>query len=199
MSGQMIIGLTGGIGSGKSTAAACFRKLGIPVLDADYYARKALDKGTACYERTVALLGREFLKEDGTIDRKKVADVVFKNEDLRSGLNAIIHPYVLEQMQKHTKECSEPRVIWEVPLLFESGYDRCCNRTVTILCREDIRIRRICERDGITEEQAMDRIKAQMTDKRRASLADDVLYNEGTEQELMHRVAQLTKQWKTDR
>lgn len=199
MSRQMIIGLTGGIGSGKSTAAACFRKLGIPVLDADYYARKALDKGTVCYERTVALFGREFLKEDGTIDRKKVADMVFKNEDLRSGLNAIIHPYVLEQMKEHTKECSETCVIWEVPLLFESGYDRCCDRTVTILCRENIRIRRICERDGITEEQAMDRIKAQMTDERRASLADNVLYNEGTEQELMHRVAQLVKQWKMDR
>ena len=199
MSGQMIIGLTGGIGSGKSTAAVCFRRLGFPVLDADHYARHALDKGTVCYDRTVALFGPDYLKEDGTIDRKQLADAVFKNEELRNGLNAIIHPYVLDQMKDNTGKCSEACVVWEVPLLFESGYDRCCDRTVAILCGESIRIRRICERDGISEEQALDRIRAQITDERRAYLANDILYNEGTEQELMHRIAQLVKKWKADK
>ena len=199
MNEPRIIGLTGGIGSGKSTAAACFRNLGIPVLDADYYARNALEQGTACYDRTVELFGREYLKSDGTIDRRRLADTVFNNDRLRNELNAIIHPYVLEQLKETSKNCPDGYVIWEVPLLFESGYDRCCDRTVAILCREDIRIRRICERDGISEKQAMDRIRAQMTDEEKAIRADDVLYNEGTEQELMHRVAQLVQKWKAYR
>lgn len=195
----MIIGLTGGIGSGKSTAAACFLRLGIPVLDADTYARKALDPGTACYNRTIERFGRGYLNEDGTVNRKHLAETVFGDEKRRNELNGIIHPYVLDRMKADSDAISSDRVIWEVPLLFESGFDRCCDLTVAVLCREDLRIERILKRDGISEKQAKDRIRAQISDEERATRADEILYNEGTEQELMHKVAQLVKKWKADR
>ncbi len=199
MSKPLIIGLTGGIGSGKSTAASYFQNLGIPVLDADAYAREALDPGTECYLKTVECFGNEYLKEDGTIDRKHLAETVFKDDRRRRELNGIIHPYVLDRMKDQTRQIGSSLVIWEVPLLFESGFDHYCDTTVAVLCREDLRIRRICERDGISWEQAMDRIRAQIPDEKRAVLADEILLNEKTEQELMHQVAQLVRRWKTGR
>ena len=139
----MIIGLTGGIGSGKSTAAACFRKLGIRTLDSDQYARHALDPDTDCYRKTVQLFGPGCLKQDGTVDRAFVADKVFQDEGLRKQLNGIIHPYVLECLLSESHAEGEEYIVWEVPLLFESGFDAYCDRTVAVLCREEIRIERI--------------------------------------------------------
>lgn len=199
MSMPVIIGLTGGIGSGKSTAAVCFQSFGIPVLDADTFAREALEPETSCYWKTLECFGEEFFKEDGTIDRKRLAETVFKDEKRRLELNRIVHPYVLDRMRKESQRIASQSVIWEVPLLFESGFDSCCDITVAVLCREDLRIRRICARDGVSIEQAQDRIRAQISDEKRAALADEVLYNEGTEQELMHKVAQLVQKWKAVR
>lgn len=199
MSKPIIIGLTGGIGSGKSTAAVCFRSLGIPVLDADTFAREALEPETPCYRKTLECFGEEYIKEDGTIDRKRLAETVFKDEKRRLELNGIIHPYVLDRMNEESRRIASQSVIWEVPLLFESGFDRCCDITVAVCCREDLRIQRICERDGVSIEQARDRIHAQISDENRAALADEVLSNEGTEQELMHKVAQLVRKWKVVR
>jgi dephospho-CoA kinase len=196
MSKPLIIGLTGGIGSGKSTAASIFQTFGIPVLDADTFAKEALNPGTVCYQRTLDCFGKEYFKEDGTVDRKRLAETVFKDEKRRNELNGIIHPYVLDRMNEETRHISNECVIWEVPLLFESGFDRCCDITVAVLCREDLRIRRICLRDGASDAQARERLRAQISDEKRAAMADEILYDEGTEQELMHRAAQLVRKWK---
>ena len=193
---SMIIGLTGGIGSGKSTAAECFRKLGLITLDADRFSREALDPGTDCYAKTIQLFGKECLKTDGTIDRAYVAGKVFSDENLRNRLNGIIHPYVLERMLTESRLASANHVIWEVPLLFESGFDAYCDRTVAVLCRDEIRIERICRRDHMTRTQALSRIRAQISDEERMKRADDYLWNEGEEQQLMHSVAALVQKWK---
>lgn len=195
MSKPRIIGLTGGIGSGKSTVAQCFRKFGVKTLDSDHYARNALTLGNDCYIKTVDLFGPACKKTDGTIDRSYIADQVFRDPALREALNAIVHPFVLRCLFEETELINEEKVIWEVPLLFESGFDHYCNRTVAIICSQEIRVSRICERDHLTEQQALERIRSQMTDGERASRADDVLYNEGTLQELMHAVGMLLKKW----
>lgn len=190
-----IIGLTGGIGSGKSTAADCFREYGIPVLDADVIARAALEPETDCYRKTVALFGPACVLVDGTIDRRYVASRVFSNEPERAALNAIIHPFVLETMQRETERLGAECVVWEVPLLFESGFDAYCNRTVAVLCDESIRVDRVCRRDGLTEEQARSRVRAQMTDADREALADAAIRNEGDRAALAAAIETLLCEW----
>ena len=138
------IGLTGGIASGKSTVAGFFRTWGAFVADADEISRHALDPGTACYERTVAAFGRGILCADGTVDRKKVAALVFSDQALLATLNGIIHPYVRETIQRMSEqafaESPDRLIVWDVPLLFETGYDRDCAKTVVVTARQDLRI-----------------------------------------------------------
>ena len=193
-----IIGLTGGIGSGKSTVSFFFRQAGIPVIDADAISRAALDPGTDCYQKTVALFGPECLHADGSANRQWIAAQVFSNTASREALNAIIHPYVLQVMQETTAQMDAPIVIWEVPLLFESGYDHFCDRTVAVLCDEKQRIQRILQRDGVSEEQACARIRAQITDEQRKSLATEVIYNEGDREELQKQVLSLLERWRNE-
>lgn len=174
---RIVIGLTGGIGSGKSTVAAYLRGRGIPVLDADLYSKEALEPNGACYADVVALFGEDILDPFGRIIREKVAKAVFSDEQKRKQLNGIVHPYVLACLGRDT-EPHTGAVVWEVPLLFESGFDRCCDEVWTVTAREETRIRRIVERDRCSEEAARARIRAQASDAERIARADAVLENE---------------------
>jgi len=127
MSDYAAIGLTGGIASGKSTVAELFRSWGAFVADADEISRHALDKGTRCYEQTVKAFGRQILLADECVDRKKVASIVFSDPKARDLLNGIVHPYVheviLSESEKAYCKGSYRLIVWDVPLLFETGYD----------------------------------------------------------------------------
>lgn len=195
MNGTEIIGLTGGIGSGKSTAADFFAAKGIPVLDADRYARRALDPGTDSYDQTVELFGASVVRPDGTLRRDRIAVSVFSDAALRTRLNGIVHPFVLRQMLRDTAKTQAKRVVWEVPLLFESGFDAFCDRTVAIACDEAVRTARIMARDGMTEEQARARIRAQMTDEQRAARATASVQNDGDIAALYDRLDALLSAW----
>ena len=191
---HIIIGLTGGIGSGKSSAAHIFAKKEIPVLDADFFSRNALETGTDCHYKTVELFGRECLNSDGSINRKYVAELVFSDISLREQLNAIIHPFVQTMLIDETKRLRSRFVVWEVPLLFESGFDQECDVTVAVLCSEKIRIRRIMERDHVSRKQAKSRIDAQLTDRQRKEKADYTIRNEGDLEQLEKKVISLLEQ-----
>lgn len=191
---HIIIGLTGGIGSGKSSAAHVFAKKDIPVLDADFFSRNALETGTDCYYKTVDLFGKECLNPDESINRKYVAELVFSDLSLREQLNAIIHPFVQTMLINETKKLSSRFVVWEVPLLFESGFDQKCDVTVAVLCSEKIRIRRIMERDHVSRKQAKSRIDAQLTDRQRKEKADYTIRNEGNLEQLEKKVISLLEQ-----
>ena len=193
---RAVIGLTGGIGSGKSTAAAYFRRMGIPVLDADAISRAALDPGTVCHAKTLALFGDGVKSPDGSLNRRAIAERVFSDESLRQKLNAIIHPYVLSVLRRETERSDASCVIWEVPLLFESGFDAFCTRTLAVLADESVRIRRVTARDGVTREHAAARIAAQITDAERAARATDTVTNNGTEAELFHELDRVLAKWK---
>lgn len=177
-----IIGITGGIGSGKSTLAACFSAHGIPVIDADAIARFALTPQSTCFKDAMALFGPEAKRADGTADRAVIAEKVFHDPNKRAALNEVIHPYVLNEMLRLADACGEPLAVWDVPLLFESGVDAFCACTVAVLCDEEIRIRRVIDRDGADEEKTRARIRAQITDAEREQLATYTLRNEGTKQ-----------------
>lgn len=175
-----IIGITGGIGSGKSTLAHCFAERGIPVFDADEISRFALTPDSGVFGDVVELFGHESLRSDGTLDRAYLAAKVFADRYAREALNAIVHPFVIDELLRRTAASEAPLAVWDVPLLFESGVDAFCACTVAVLCSEDIRIARAVLRDGSDEEQVRARIRAQITDETREKLATYTIRNEGT-------------------
>ena len=176
-----IIGITGGIGSGKSTLAAQFFAHGIPVIDADEIARFALTKESSCFTEAMALFGPDALREDGTADRAYVASEVFRDPKKRAALNAVVHPFVRDEMLRRAETCEAPLCVWDVPLLFESGVDAFCACTIAVLCEEELRVARVMLRDGTDEEKTRARIAAQISDEERERLATFSIRNEGTE------------------
>ena len=189
------IGLTGGIASGKSTVAQLFRDWGAYVADADEISRRALDPGTDCYENTVAAFGRDILFADGTVDRKKVAGIVFSDPKALAILNGIIHPYVRETIRANSEkafaEASDRLIVWDVPLLFETGYEKEVVKTVVVTARQDIRVQRIVDRDGSTKASALRRIRNQMPDREKVRRADIVIRNNGSLDELEQRTREV--------
>ena len=176
-----IIGITGGIGSGKSTLASCFLNAGIPVLDADAISRTALSPDSPCFPYAVSLFGSQVVLPDGTLDRSYIADRVFHDTKLLRKLNAIVHPYVMHTLLERTEDCDQPLIVWDVPLLFESDCDAFCACTVAVLCRKSIRIKRVMQRDGSTEEQVRARMAKQTTDAFRKASATYTIRNEEDE------------------
>ena len=195
MSTYAPIGLTGGIASGKSTVAGLFRAWGAFVADADRISRHALDIGTACYDRTVTAFGRDILRSDGTVDRKKVASIVFSDPQALTILNGIIHPYVheviLEESEKAFLQSPRRLIVWDVPLLFEAGYAAEAASVVVVTARQSLRIQRIVERDGSTKAAALRRIRSQMPDREKVRRADIVIRNNGSREELEQRTREV--------
>ena len=186
------IGLTGGIGSGKTTAACRFAELGAHVYHADEVSRSALDPGAACYDRVVSEFGQEIVLPDGTIDRRRLGEIVFANEDKLFALNEIIHPYVIGELfsraEQDFSQTPYKIAVFEVPLLFESGMNARMDRNIVVSSTEENRIRRVMERDNFPREQVLARMRAQMPENEKRLLADDILENNGTQEELLAQV-----------
>ena len=199
--GYLKIGLTGGIGSGKTTAAKRLLALGARVYHADEISRRALDPGAVCYDRVVSAFGREILQSDGTIDRKRLGQLVFSDEEKRQRLNGIVHPYVIEELFARAERdlLNEPDgiAVFEVPLLFESGLHTMMDHNVVVSCTVENRIRRVMARDDLTREQVLARIQAQMPEEEKLLLADSILFNNGTEDDLIAQVDALYDTLKT--
>ena len=199
--GYLKIGLTGGIGSGKTTAAKRLLALGARVYHADEISRRALDPGAVCYDRVVSAFGREILQSDGTIDRKRLGQLVFADEEKRQRLNGIVHPYVIEELFARAESdlANEPDgiAVFEVPLLFESGLHTKMDYNIVVSCTEENRVRRVMERDNLTREQVLARIQAQMPEEEKLLLADSILFNNGTEDDLIAQVDALYDTLKT--
>lgn len=189
------IGLTGGIGSGKSTAARRFAALGAHVYHADEISRRSIDPGAACYESVVSAFGQEIVNPDGTINRRRLGEIVFEDEEKRLMLNGIIHPYVINEIFSCAERdlSSDPNgiVVFEVPLLFESGMDAKMDANIVVFCEEEMRIRRVMERDKLPREQVIARMRSQMSEEDKILRADFVLENNGTEDTLIQQVDDL--------
>lgn len=196
------IGLTGGIGSGKSTAARRFAELGAAVYQADEISRQALEPGAACYQQVIDAFGESIRSKDGSIDRKALARIVFSDEEKRNELNAIIHPYVIDQLFSRAKNDLSSRrgaiAIFDVPLLFESGLDAEMEQNIVVVCDEKERVRRVVERDGASREQALARIRAQMPEEEKRLRAGYVLDNNGTPEQLIRQVDALYQTLKAE-
>ena len=171
-----VVGLTGGIGSGKSTVARFFNELGVPVYIADQEARQLTDTDPEIRTAIIELLGKEAYQED-VLNRAFVASKVFANTHLLEALNAIIHPRVAKHFQDWLKRQHSPYVIKEAAILFESGSYKDCDHVILVQAPLEERIRRVMKRDGVAEEEVRARIANQWPEDKKAALADTILLN----------------------
>lgn len=179
----IVIGLTGSIASGKSTISAMFEDYAIPVIDADKLAREVVEPGEKALEKIVEAFGEEILAENGTLNRKKLGSIIFANEEKREQLNYIVHPAVRKRMtSKRDRLISdgERAVVLDIPLLFESELTHYVDKTMVVYVTEKTQLKRLRDRDHITEKEAMQRINAQISVEKKASMADAVINNNGS-------------------
>lgn len=181
----VLIGLTGGIASGKSTVAETLRDLGAIIVDADQLSREVVAAGTDGLAEVAAAFGPEVIDEHGEMNRAAVGAVVFADEQRRNELNSIIHPRVRAASQRLVDEAgSDDVVVQDVPLLVESGQAERFDLVLVVHTDEPTRIQRMVELRSMTREDAEARIRAQATDEQRAAVADVVLVNHGTVDDL---------------
>ena len=186
----MRIGLTGGIGSGKSAVSRLLAERGAVVIDSDVIAREVVEPGTPGLAAVVAEFGADILRADGTLDRERLGGIVFADEGARRRLNAIVHPLVGARSAEIVGSAPPHAVlVHDIPLLVENGLAANFTLVLVVETPIDLRIERLTRDRGITEEAARARIAAQATDAERHAVADVVIVNDGTLEELRERVA----------
>ena len=174
---MFIVGLTGGIGSGKSTIAQHFIELGITCIDADLTAREVVQPGEPALDAISQYFGETILLADGSLDRRKLREEIFANPSAREWLNELLHPLIRQRMLQQCQQANSPYCILMVPLLFENNLQSLVQRTLVIDVDEATQIRRTMLRDKTTEEQVKAIITTQCSRQQRLTLADDVIVN----------------------
>lgn len=191
-----LIGLTGGVGSGKTTVAEMLRELGAQVVDADEAAHAVYEPGSPGFDAVVREFGPEFV-EGGHIDRSRLGELVFRDDDARRRLNAIVHPLVRDWMALRTAEAAERGaevVVQDVPLLFENGLERLFSTVVLVYVPEEVQVERLVSGRGFTPERAHAMIAAQMPIENKRGLAHHVINNSATREETLTQVRAIWKQ-----
>jgi dephospho-CoA kinase len=171
-----IIGLTGGIGSGKSTVLALFKALGAVAYVADIEAKKLMNSDAALRNEIIKLFG-EKAYENGELNRSYISSIVFNNEEKLNALNALVHPKVREDFQHFIKTQKADFVIYEAAILFESGSNQFCDYIITVIADFNHKIERIMKRDGVSEAQVLERMKNQSDDDYKIKKSDFVIRN----------------------
>jgi dephospho-CoA kinase len=190
---MLVVALTGGIGSGKSTVGQFFAQLGATVIDSDQLARDVLERGSIGFDEVVAKFGDQILK-NGQIDRQLLASIVFKDPVKRSELEQITHPLIRKAFAEVIAGSSSSSiVINQIPLLVESNHDYKFDHVITVSAAEGIRTQRLLKR-GLTGDQIRQRMQAQATDQIREGIADSVIINEKEEQDLSNQVEKIWEQ-----
>jgi len=191
-----VFGLTGNIGSGKSTVAAMLREAGIPVLDADRISREVTAPGGRAYDAVVQAFGGGIVRDDGSIDRKRLGEIVFSDPSLRARLEAITHPAILEAMKGAIavieREGHRAAVV-EATLIHESGKKGMVEAVISVTCDRETAISRLAARDGMSRRQAEARLRAQMDADRKAGASEYVIDNSGTIGETRRQVERLAR------
>jgi dephospho-CoA kinase len=191
-----IDGLTGNIGSGKSTVAGMLREAGIPVLDADRISREVTAPGGRAYDAVVQAFGRGILRDDGSIDRKRLGEIVFSDPRRRSQLEGITHPVILEAMKEALagieREGHRAAVV-EATLIHETGRKGLFEAVISVTCDRETAISRLAARGGMSRGQAEARLRAQMDAARKADASDYLIDNSGTLDETRRQVAALAE------
>ncbi|CAB4717921.1 unannotated protein [freshwater metagenome] len=185
-----VIGLTGGIGSGKSLAAEYFSDLGALVIDADQLARAAIERGSSGFDEVVAIFGDSVLT-NGEINRRYLGEIIFKDQGLRTQLESIIHPWVRNEFEAAVASLTgDQRLVYEIPLLFETGGAERFDLVITVEADIELRMARL-QAKGLLISEIKARIAAQATRQQRESIADFVIENSGSEDDLLRKVENI--------
>lgn len=188
------IALTGGIATGKSHVRARFEELGVPTIDSDVLSRDAVAPGTAGLAAVVDRFGRDVLDARGALDRHKLASVVFADPDARRALEAIVHPEVRRATDEWFASLDPARhafALADIPLLYEVGRDRDFDAVIVVACEPGTQVRRVMDRDGLSEAEARQRIAAQLPLDEKVRRADHVIRTDGTPAETDRQVREL--------
>lgn len=194
-----MIGLTGGIASGKSTVADILRRLGAAIVNADVLAREVVEPGQPAWQGIVDTFGADVLQSDKTLDRQKLRKIIFDNPDARKKLEAIIHPKVralAEQRIRENGAAGYEIVVYEVPLLFEGNIHHWVRPVILVACDPAIQIGRLVQRDKVIEADAQKHLAAQMSLAEKRKLADYTIENDGTLEDLERQVRAILDQIK---
>jgi len=175
------IGITGGIGSGKSTVCKVFKVLDVPVFEADLVARQLMNSDAKVRIQLIELFGSSVYLPDQTVDRKFLSEIVFNNPTFLANLNSIVHPAVLNAFEDWCENQQSPYILHEAAILFESGFYKLMDKIIVVATNEQERIQRVMKRDKTSEELVRQRIRNQWTDEQRIKLADFVINNNDNE------------------
>ncbi|MCA0119832.1 dephospho-CoA kinase [Bacillus sp. RSS_NA_20] len=176
----LVIGLTGGIASGKSTVSQMIKEKGIRVVDADIIAKEAVSKGSAALHQIVQTFGEEVLLPNGELNRQQLGAIIFSDEEKRKKLNAIVHPEVRKEMLEQRDEGvsnNETFVVLDIPLLFESKLEGLVDRIIVVYTTPELQLSRLMNRNDLSEEEALNRIHSQQSLEEKCQKADRVIEN----------------------
>jgi dephospho-CoA kinase len=194
---MILVGLTGGVATGKSTVAKMFKQYGAVVIDADLLVRQVVEPGKPAWRKIVKTFGTAVLNPDRTLNRRELGAVVFRNRTKLHRLEHIIHPLVAREQARLTKEAAQKNpqavVIYDVPLLFEAKIDKRVDRTIVVTADRDTQIARLKKRNGLSRAEAIRRIHSQMPLAKKIQRADHVLNGTCSRPSLRRQVAQLLK------
>ncbi|MEL2240373.1 dephospho-CoA kinase [Leclercia adecarboxylata] len=190
-----IVALTGGIGSGKSTVAEAFSRLGVTIIDADILARQVVEPGTPALRAIAEHFGNDTIAPDGTLNRRKLRERIFAHPEEKAWLNALLHPLIQQETQKQIAQATSPYVLWVVPLLVENNLHDKADRVLVVDVSPATQIQRTIARDNVGREHAEQILAAQATREARLAVADDVIDNNGAPDAIASDVARLHQQY----
>ena len=180
----MIIGLTGGIGSGKTAVSDAFQDLGITIVDADLASRIVVQKGKPSLKKIAEHFGNDILNENSELDRAKLREIIFNSDEEKNWLESLLHPAIANQIQDELKASSSPYTILVSPLLLETNQKEYCDKVLVVDVPVELQVERTLKRDQVSEGQVKSIIKAQISRKNRLEFADEVIINDGSLEEL---------------
>ena len=180
----MIIGLTGGIGSGKTAVSDTFESLGIDVVDADLASRVVVQKGKPCLLKIAQHFGEDILTKEAELDRAKLREIIFKSEEEKNWLESLLHPAIANQIQDELNASKSPYTILVSPLLLETNQKDFCSKVLAVDVPVETQVERTLKRDGVSKEQVQAIINSQISRNDRLNLADEVIVNDGTLEDL---------------
>ncbi|WP_305407492.1 dephospho-CoA kinase [Photobacterium leiognathi] len=193
---SLVIGLTGGIGSGKTTVANLFADTyGIDIIDADIVAREVVEPNTFGLNAIVEKCGKEILLENGTLNRAKLRDAIFSQPELKTWLNNLLHPLIREKMQQDINQSQSPYCLLVVPLMVENNLQTMTHCLLVVDVDEQVQIQRTQQRDNVSIEQIKNILASQASREQRLDAADDVITNNGDNKALVSQVEQLHLQY----
>lgn len=192
-----ILGLTGGIATGKSTVASYLAEKGLPIVDADVGARKVVEPNSEGLRRIIEEFGEKMLLEDGSLNRKRLGEVVFSQEEKRQLLNSLLHDLIRQWIQVETdllKNDRYPFIVWDVPLLYEIHFEIDCDAIMVVYVPQEVQLQRLIRRDDISLEQAENRIRSQMPIEEKRRKADILIDNSGSIEDTHRQLDQWLKE-----